>query len=213
MRGRIVCIGLLLATAVAGNATAGMSKGGSVFAVQLTSDQGSFVQPEAQSGYIQSLTHSEQGVQAQYWYMWSEDYAMTASAGIGFARESDSPGSNSLPGDPTFKDSYSSWQVRVGGDRVGKVTDRFHLYAGPGVQFWGGKVTFKSDDTTVEESASATRIGVDGRVGVLLNWGQGFGMAGQIGHLWGYSSATDAGAKAKFTPSTATAGMGIFFIF
>lgn len=210
---RMFIVGLLLA-AVAGPASAGMAKGGSVFAIQLTSGQGDFVQPEAGSGYIQALAHSEMGVQGQYWYMWNEEYAMTVSAGIGFARETDNPGTNSIPGlDEPFRDFYSSWQFRLGGDRVGKINDRFHVFAGPGVQFWGGKIEFKNGDTTVAETQTSNRIAVDGRLGMMLNWGQSFGMVGQIGHYWGYASAKDTGAEAKFTPSGPNAGMGVFFTF
>jgi len=209
---RLLLLGLLILPIAAGTSAAAMGKGTSVLAIQLTEGDGDFVTYEGGLGEISHRRHSDMGVQGQYFYMWNDDYTVTVGAGIGFARETDNPGVNGLVGQPSVREFFRSWQFRVGSDRVGKLNDRFHVHAGPGFQVWGGNSELQRG-TTVLKSATSLRLALDGRIGVMLNWGESFGMAGQVGHYWGYASAKDAGAEAKFTPSGANAAMGVFFSF
>ena len=196
----------------AGSASAAMQKGSNLLAIQLREGNGDFAGAEV-AGYLFPFRHSEMGVELQFWRFFSDDYAMALSGGIGFARETSNPGPNALPGDPAFRDFFSSWKLRAGGDRMARVNDRFHVYAGPGIQVWSGKITFKEDDTEIGESSSVMRIGVDGRMGAVMHWSESFGMTGYAGHYWAYASVKQDGAEAKWTPSGAEGGMGFFFGF
>ncbi len=204
-------VGLALVLAM-GTSAAATKAGASVLAIQLTHSDGDFVDLERGNGFVFPFRHSVMGVQLQYWYYMKDDYAVNVSTGVGFSKESDNPGVNALPGAEAFKDNYSAWGVRVGGDRVADVSDRFRVYAGPGIQVWGGQVEFKRG-TTKATTATAVRLGLDGRIGVYLPMGESFGITGELGRYWAYASAKQAGAQSKWLPSGSTGSMGFAFSF
>jgi hypothetical protein len=204
-------IGLLLMLA-AGRSAAEMTKGSSILAIQLVSSEGDFGVADG-TGFLVATRHSEMGVEAQYWHLWSSDYAITAAAGLGFSRESESPGQGALPGDESYRDFYKSWRLRVGGDRVGKISDTFHVFAGPGIQVWGGRVEYRRANTVAYETPTTLRYGIDGRIGMIIHWGQNFGMVGQLGHYWAYAHARQSGSETKWLPSGPDGAMGFFFGF
>jgi hypothetical protein len=207
---RRVALLVLAVLAVAGPASAAsIDKGASLLAIQLsrgvadlTGDAGGFLLP---------FSKAEAGVQGQYWYFLADGYGANVSAGIGYYKESDTAD----PSDPfasDFKQTVTSWQVRVGGDRFAQLGDKLQVFAGPGIQFWGGKL--KAEDLSGEaESPSTTRIALTGRIGAHIVVGQNFGIIGHVGQYWGYATAEDGAMKTKWLPSGSEGAMGFSFGF
>jgi hypothetical protein len=151
------------------------------------------------------------GVQGQYWHLMSADYALTLAAGASWFGETDKSGNVT----PVVTDKYTqtSFHARVGGDRVVSVGDRALLYFGPGFEFWRGKAKFERSTLGSSESAQTSRYSLSGRIGAIMTIGPGWGLSFQIGRKVGYASATDAGAKATWWPSSTDAAGGITFLF
>jgi hypothetical protein len=176
---------------------------------------GDYAGPEGGSGYISAYDHSELGVGAEFWHMFSSDYALAIQGSVGFFGEENEPGDNAASGALTAKFSTTSFKLRVGGDRVGQIGDRFTWFMGPGVEFWNGKATFENFSTAASkvETESTTRIGVNGRFGGVMKLNDTVGIQGQIGHTLGYASVEEAGAKATWWPSSFNASWGLAFAF
>src|SRR5688572_18314016 len=82
----------LIALALAGQASAAStSQGAAILAIQLSRGVADLASAAGTTGEITSFSHSELGVQAQYWYFLREDYAVNVSAGIGYFKQTDSP--------------------------------------------------------------------------------------------------------------------------
>jgi len=211
----LVCVLVVVATGVA--SAAGFEKGSSLFAVQLSEGVADLVDPAGAGTYITAYDHSELGVQAQYWYFLKDEYALNLSGGIGWFSEINQPGDDAAPGATDFKYSQTSWQVRVGGDRVAKINDRFHVFAGPGIQLWSGKAKFDGgsnpDYTPALETKNIMRWALEGRIGVHIAWSERVGLFGQLGHYIGYASVTDKGSKATWWPSGHDGAIGFALAF
>ncbi len=212
--------GLVLALAAATLATAASAapihKGSSILAIQVYEGDADFVNPEAfDPGYISAYGHSEIGVQVQYWRLLTNAYGLNFTGGIGFFNETNEPGGNAAPTAGDSKYSQSSWQFRVGGDRVVHINDRFHLFVGPGIQVWSGRAKFEDETPPAAEieSENVTRVAISGRIAAHVKMGDSFGLMGQWGHYVGRASAEDAGAKANWWPSGHQGAGGIAFNF
>lgn len=209
----LLCALLVAASGVA--SAAGFEKGSSLFAVQLSEGVADLVDPTGAGNYISAYDHSELGVQAQYWYFLKDEYALNLSGGIGFFSEINKPGQNAAPGATDFKYTQTSWQVRVGGDRVAKINDRFHIFAGPGIQLWSGKAKFDGGPsfTPALESKNVMRWALEGRIGMHIALSEQAGLFGQLGHYVGYASVTDKGSKATWWPSGHDGAIGFALAF
>lgn len=175
-------------------AAAPIGKGASIFAIQLSEGTADLVTPELGFGYIFATDRfeSEMGVQAQYWRFMADDYAFNITAGIGFHSETDQPSPDSAAvGYGDFKYTQSSWQVRIGGDRMAQIGERFMAFAGPGIQVWSGKAKFEdvTPPSASIETESTMRIALHVRYGGVIRLGEGFSLIGHLGHYWGYASA------------------------
>ncbi len=190
-----------------------LGKGASLFSIQLSNGTADLVEPEAGNGFISAYDHSELGAQVEFWHLLSDDYAFTASGGIGFFSETDEPGTNAPAAAPEAKYTQSSFSLRVGGDRVVKIGDRAIVYFGPGLQFWSGKAKFEGFAPTDVESETVTRISLSSRIGANMMIGPNWGVGCHLGRLIGRASAEDAGAKASWWPSSLDAAGGIVFQF
>lgn len=212
---KITLVTALALAAFASSSAAAVSKGTSMFAIQLSNGMADLYDPSSAStsGYISAYDHSEVGVQASYWMLMSEDYALALSAGMGFFGEKNEPGDASLPGDPTFEYKQSSFNVRIGGDRVVNIGERAVLYFGPGFEYWSGKAEFDDGSTPTLETENVSRISLSGRMGGVMTIGSGWGLTGEMGHKIGMASAEDQGAKASWMPSSFDAKGGIIFLF
>ena len=211
MRIRSLVLAVLLVVLSAPSAWA-IGKGTSLFAIQLTSGTADLIEPEG-GGYSTAFDHSEIGVSAEYWNMVSEDYAWTIAAGMGFFTETDAPGDNAPPGSPDFEYSQSSFNIRVGGDRVVMIGDRGMVYFGPGLEYWSGSAEFDSGGPSALETESTTRYSLNARIGATMLLSETLGITMHGGQRIGYASAEDAGAKVTWWPSSFEAACGLVFAF
>jgi hypothetical protein len=213
MRIRSLVLAVLLVVLSAPSAWA-IGKGTSMFAIQLTSGTADLIEPEAGTGYSTAFEHSEIGVSGEYWNMVAEDYAFTIAAGMGFFGETDAPGSNVGPGAPDVTYSQSSFNIRIGGDRVVKIGESAVVFFGPGFEYWSGSATFENIFGPGEvESESTTRYSLNARIGATMLLSETFGITMHGGQRIGHASAEDAGAKVTWAPSSFEAACGIVFAF
>ena len=224
MRRNVALAGLLL-VAFAPAAQA-MGKGSSMFAVELTHGTADLadklagtttVSPPFTAAYITAYDHSEMGVQGQYWYMLSEDQAITLSGGVGFFSETDKPGQGAAANSPEAKFSSSSFNLRAGCDRVVKVGEGALLYFGPGIEFWSGKSKFEPDPFGTGggeyENQSTTRFGLSARIGGTKMLSEYFGVTAHVGGRYGIANAEEDGAKASWMPSSVESSFGLVYTF
>ena len=181
-----------------------LGKGGSMFAIELTNGTADFSDklngahggpPNYTASYISAYDHSELGIQGQYWRMMAEDYAFTLSVGWGFFSETDKPGQGATAGSPDSKFSTSSYNVRIGGDRVAKISDRTTMYGGPGIEFWSGSAKFEPSPLTGTgdyTNQSTKRWGLSARVGATMMLSPGMGLTAHVGGRYGYGQPVPA---------------------
>jgi hypothetical protein len=209
-------IGLaMIALFVASPAFAAAIKPGATrFAIELTAGTADLAQPEEGLGYVPLSAHSELGAQLEYSKMMSSDYALSFSGGAAFSREVLKPGDNALPGEPQLDYEQTSWNVRVGGERVVNVGERAAFYFGPGVEYWSGSAKF--DDVFIAatvRSPTTKRVSLTGRIGGLMTIGSSWGLTSHVGYRAGYAWAEESGAKSTWWPSSFDAGGGVVFLF
>lgn len=189
----------------------GLHKGSTVLSFQLAHGDGDFVSTES-GGYISAYSHSEWGGQVQFQHLMSEDWGIALSAGVGTFGETNEPGPGAGLGADEFEYSQSSWNARVGIDRYVHLSSTFHLYGGPGLQYWSGKQE-RGFEGSEQESESATRIALSGRMGVHIALSDMVGLNAHMGHYVGRASAEDDGAEASWTPSGNDGAFGLAFHF
>jgi hypothetical protein len=201
----------LLALAVWSTAAFALGKGTSLLSFNLTSGNADIAAP-ASAGYIAAFSIPEVGLQGEYWNMMADDYAFALSGGLGLSNEKDEPGTGAPSGatDQVFK--TSSFNVRVGGDRVAKVGDRAVMYGGPGIEFWSGKAKFENAGTS-SESGTTTRISLNSRIGAIIVLNDAVGLSAHVGHRVGRASSEDQNAKATWWTSGFEGAMGLTFMF
>jgi hypothetical protein len=198
-----------------------LGKGESMLAIGVGNAQGDFVNPLRSSPYLSTDSGDPDAqivVQGEFWKMLSDDYAVNVAVNYGFNSMTAKPSSNAPPGSPDLEFSSSSLAVRVGGDRVGHVGDRFDVFIGPGIEYWNGKTKFTNvygttppDDEV--ESESVTRYSLCGRVGGIMKLSGGVGLVGHVGHNLGYASSEESGAKLAWWTGGFSAFWGLVFTF
>lgn len=207
---------LLILTAlvllVSAPASAAIGRGASLFSLQLSHGIADLSSP-AGAGFITAYDHSEIGAGAQFWHLFSDNYAFTLSGGIGFFSEKDEPGTAAPPGSSEFKYKQSSFLVRVGGDRMVQVGDQALLYFGPGFEFWSGRATLNVDTPAEDEREPTQRFSLSGRIGGIMTIGPSWGLHINVGRKIGYATVEEDGAKATWWPSSIDAQSGIVFVF
>jgi hypothetical protein len=201
----LVASSLLLLPALA--SAASLEKGSSLLAIQLSRGVADLTGDAG--GVLATFQRSEVGLQGQYWYFMAKEYAVNVTGGFGYFKESDTA-------DPTITTDLtltsSSWQFRIGGDRFAQVTDKLQIFAGPGIQIWGGKA--KAEDPSGEfEGPSTTRYALSGRIGAQILMGENFGLIGHLGQYWGYAKASEDAMETKWLPSGSEGAMGFSFAF
>lgn len=162
------------------------------------------------TGYANAYDHSEYGVQFSYWNMMSKDYAFAAAFGLGTFSEQQKPGNNAPGGSADFEYSQSSWNVRIGGDRVVRVGERAFLFFGPGIEYWTGKAKFELG-TASAETESVTRISLHGRVGAAMMLGSNYGLTVSVGSKVGRANYEEAGAEDTWFPSSMDGSIGLVY--
>ncbi len=126
--------------------------------------------------------------------------------------ETDKPGPGAPAGSSDHKYTQSSYNVRIGGDRVVSLGDRATLFFGPGIEYWSGKAKWENF-SQMRESQNVTRISLSGRLGTIMMLSDAVGFSCQIGRKLGIASATDAGRKVSSWPSSFDAAGGLVFSF
>jgi len=220
---RILTAALLLAASATMAVAAEASKT-KILAVELTSGTADIATESSTgfTGFSPAFDHSEWGGRLEYWNMMGPDYALTAGAGIGTFSEEDKPGSNALAGDKTAKFTQSSWNLRLGGDRVVKLSERSILYFGPGIEYWSGKAKFENIVVDASqpgviipsyETKNTTRISLDARIGGHLMVSPNWGLTAQVGTKVGHANYEENGSKTTWWPSSMSGALGLAFGF
>ena len=195
-------------------AAEGLTKGNSILSFELTTGTADLVGPIDGSGRISAYDHSEWGGQVQFQHLLSEDWAIAISGGVGTFKETDKPGDVSPPLTTEFKYTQSSWQARLGADRFVHISPTFHLFVGPGIQYWSGKGHLVDTGASFdEETVRAKRIALNGRMGANVSLSNSVALDGHLGHYLGLSRATAQGAKTTWTPSGFESALGFAFKF
>jgi hypothetical protein len=189
----------------------GLGKGSSILAFQATTGVADLTSVDA-LGRTTAYDHSEWGGQVAFQHLVSEDWALALSGGIGTFKETDTPGTLSPPGTTDFVYKQSSWQARIGADRFVHISPSFHLFVGPGLQYWSGKGKV-TDAAVTTESVRTKRFAFNGRLGAHVALSDGVALIGHIGHYLGHASATSDGSKASWMPSGTESAVGFAFKF
>ena len=199
----------LCLTVTAGSASAA-GKGGSMLSIGLGQGvaDGCASTVVGPASYLAPTTAPETNAGVEYWYSFTDDYAIAISGAYGF---SSMKWEGAAAGDPEIKATGTSVKVRIGGDRMGKVGDRLIVFMGPGIEYWTGKQKLKVGGTE-NESKSVSRYGVSGRIGGFMMLKDNLGIMGQVGHTFGMASVED-GAKTTWMPSSFNASWGLTFGF
>jgi len=103
------------------------------------------------------------------------------------------------PGAPDVKITSASWKIRLGGDRIGSIGDRFTWFLGPGLEYWSGKPKF--DNVFVagsQDGLTTTKWGINGRMGGVMWINPKMGIFGRLGDSVG-SAATEEKQSGKNT--------------
>lgn len=166
-------------------------------------------------GYVEPASEGAINAGAQYWYLFADDYALALSGQMAFGNQKWEPADAT---DPEAKKALSGFKFRVGGDRVGKVGDRFLVYMGPGLEFASNKAKLEVNGQPDVETGNSTFFGVNGRIGGVMMLSDALGVSGEIGHSFGLASAEDeedpAGtAKSTWMTSDFSAFWGLTFVF
>ena len=166
-----------------------------------------------QSGYASAYAHSEWGGKLEYWNMMGPEYAFNVSGGIGTFSEEDKPGTAAAAGSGSFKYTQSSWNIRVGGDRMLSVGEKSYIFFGPGIEYWSGKAKFedKSPGGLTYESKNTTRISVGARLGGHMMVSPKWGVTAQVGTKIGHASYKEEGAETTWWPSSMEGNVGLVF--
>jgi hypothetical protein len=194
-----------------------LEAGDGLYGIQITNGKSDlyYVGGAGGTGYLANMEKPELGLGLQYWRLMSKDYAFTMSGGIGFYKETFEPGDDALATGTDYEFTTSSWNVRVGGDRVVQVGERATFYFGPGIEYWTGKWKEKggAGDAAEIESEAVSRFALSGRLGGIMWLSDRTGFNCQLGRFVGLASAEDVGARASWWTSGFQASGGLVLKF
>ena len=167
------------------------------------------------NGFAPAFDHSEWGWKIEYWNMMGSEYALTASGGMGLFSEEDKPGNGAAPGDGTQKYTQSSWNFRIGGDRMLMIGDKSYVFFGPGIEYWTGKAKFEdaTPPAASYETENTTRISLDARLGGHMMVGPTWGLTAEVGTKIGRATYKENGAETTWMPSSMEGSVGLVFKF
>lgn len=207
----LVCA--LASIVLAASASAAIGKGGSMLAIGLGNGSADIYSPTSvgplTSTYLEPTQVPELNANAEFWHLFADDYAFALQGSYGFSNTKAEP---SLSTDPDVTFTTKSFKVRIGGDRVGRIGDRFVAFFGPGVEFWSGKSKFEAGGGE-DERENVTRWGLSGRLGGFMMLSENVALMGQIGDSFGRASVEDDDAKTTWWTSSFHASWGLSFGF
>jgi outer membrane protein W len=209
MKRRIFAVAVLAMLTVASSAFAA-GKGTSMLSLGLGQNQANALYTlggSAGAGFQNKF--DETNVGAQYTYMFSDDYQIVVSGAYGFGsvkvEDSTTP--------TTSEATLSSYRFRVGGDRVGKVGDRFVMYIGPGLEYASAKTKLEETGLPDFESESSTTYGISGRIGGIMMLSDAVGITGELTHTFGMATYEEGNVEVSWMPNTLGAFWGLTFAF
>jgi hypothetical protein len=215
MKRRIFAVAAFAMLAVAPSAFA-LGKGNSLLSLGL----GQSTAPVADVFYTGSgrvFPSSQPAINygAQYWYMASDDYAFTVTGKMAYGNQKWEPADKT---DAEAKRKLSGYSIRVGGDRVGKIGERFTMYFGPGLEYASHKDKVEVSGQPDVETGNSTFIGINGRIGGIMMLSPTIGISGEIANSFGQTSSEDdtdpvGTAKTTWTSSDFSAFWGLTFAF
>jgi len=141
----------------------------------------------------------ELGVTLEYNNKLAADYQLAVGFDYLWGSAKSTPTSAAAPGAPDVKITSASWKIRLGGDRIGSIGDRFTWFLGPGLEYWSGKPKF--DNVFVagsQDGLTTTKWGINGRMGGVMWINPKMGIFGRLGDSVG-SAATEEKQSGKNT--------------
>lgn len=174
-----------------------------------TNDYGDAVGPT--TDYIGVFTVPEMGINAEISRLMMPDYAVVLGFDYRWGSFKQQPTTNAGPGSPTLKTTSASWKLRLGGDRVGNIGDRFKWFFGPGLEYSSGKAKF--EDVTTIDGPNTTKWGLNGRVGGVMQMNPKLGVFGKVGDGFGWASTEEVSSgKSSWYYSDFEAAWGVQFL-
>lgn len=209
----------LIASAAVANAagqgsdfSVGFSHGTGEYSVPVTTAGAPLVSP-----YINPAPPwGELGVNAEYGMKMSDDDAFVVGFDYRLGSVKQEPTTNAAAGSPTVKVTSTAWKVRVGGDRMGKIGDKFSWFMGPGLEYGSGKAKYENvygPPNASIESEPTNKFGINGRLGGVMKLTDAVGIRGQVGNTFGMASVKDEGGKTTWYYSSFESTWGLQFAF
>lgn len=200
MKRRIFAVAVLAMLTVASSAFAA-GKGTSMLSLGLGQNQANNLWSPFGNKF------DETNVGAQFTHMFSDDYQIVVSGAYGWgSAKAEEPGFEATS-------TLSSYRFRIGGDRVGKIGDRFVMYIGPGLEYASSTVEEEETGLPAVESETATSYGISGRIGGIMMLTPTVGITGELSHTFGMASQEDGITEYSWTPNTLGAFWGLTFAF
>jgi hypothetical protein len=216
----LVAVMMLMATAAfAARRTQGGAKE-NMLSIGLVHGTNEYVTPAGTADYlIPASTFSpggtmpELGINVEYGVMMAPDYRLAIGFDYLWGSEKLQPTTNALPGTPDVKVTSASWRIRIGGDRVGNIGDRFQWFLGPGLEYQSGKPKYENAVGAGSiDGPNTNKWGLNGRVGGVMLMNPKMGIFGRIGDTVGSASTSeDKSGKNTWFYSNFEAAWGLQF--
>jgi len=165
-----------------------MHTGKWIFTLQLAAGQ---VRVADTNGVLPSIffPYQENGVDLGVSYGIHNHWAARVSGNIGFSSHKRTAAGT--PNDYSENVKTSSWGIRGGLDAYFQVSDKFVIFAGPGVRYSRSKVKLdveNTDGTTGGwDNPWFTSLSLSGRMGGLINVSKSVGISMSVGQNFSYS--------------------------
>src|SRR4030066_838770 len=165
-----------------------MHTGKWIFTLQLAAGQ---VKVADTNGVLPSIffPYQENGVDLGMSYGINNTWAVSLSGNMGFSSHKRTV--DTTPNDYVENVKTSSWGIRGGLDVYFQVSDKFVIFAGPGVRYSRSKVKLEVDNadgtTGGWDNPWFTSLSLSGRMGGMINLAQSVGIYGSFGQQFAYS--------------------------
>ena len=165
-----------------------MSSGKVIVTVQLAAEQ---VRVADTTSILPSVhfPYHQNGVDLGISYGINNYWAVSLSGNIGFSSHKRTV--DTSPNDYVENVKTSSWGIRGGLDAYFQVSDKFVIFAGPGVRYFRSKVKLdveNTDGTTGGwDNPWFSSLSLSGRLGGMINLAESFGIYGSFGQQYSYS--------------------------
>jgi hypothetical protein len=165
-----------------------MHSGKLIFTLQLAAGQ---VRVADTNGTLPSVffPYQENGVDVGIGYGLNNTWAASLSGNIGFSAHKRTAAGT--PNDYSENVKTSSWGIRGGLDAYFQVSDKFVIFAGPGVRYSRSKVKLDVENTDGStggwDNPWFSSLSLSGRLGGMINLAESFAIYGSFGQQFSYS--------------------------